>query len=79
MSSCIWIEGGGTIPAGFAGRLHAPIYLNALAVQDAERVAAHLKVLSSRLHNLDGANDGALRVLHPEPDHCVGNGLLGQR
>ena len=73
------IEGGGVVAAGAARRLHPPVHLDSPAVDDPERVPAHLKVVPARLDDLDRPHRGAEPLFHSQPDDRVGNRFFGQR
>ena len=73
------IEGGGVLAARPAGGLHPPVDLDALTIDDPERVPAHLKVVPARLDDLDRPHRGAEPLFHSQPDDRVGNRFFGQR
>src|SRR5436309_775385 len=45
------IKGGGMLAACATGCLHSTVYMDAVAVDDAKLMPAHLKIMSSRLDN----------------------------
>ena len=73
------IEGCGVVAARPARGLHPPVHLEPVAIDDPERVPAHLKVVPARLDDLDRPHRGAEPLFHSQPDDRVGNRFFGQR
>ena len=65
--------------AALPRRLHPPIHLDAAAIDDPERMPAHLEIVAARLDDLERPHRGAGHLFHPQPDDRVGNGFFGQR
>jgi hypothetical protein len=65
------VERGGLVAACTAWGLHPPVHLEAPAIDDPERVPAHLKVVPARLDDLDRPHRGAEPLFHPQPDDRV--------
>ena len=76
---CRCIECGSPVAARRSRCLDAPVHLDSLAVDYPHRVAAHLEVVSARLHDLNRASRRALDVFLPEPDARIRDRFLEPR
>lgn len=56
--------------------LNTPVNLEAVTVDDPKSVASHLMGLAARFNNFKRSDDGALIILHPQPDHAIGDGFF---